>query len=68
MLENFNARLMVVGHTPLATITQRYDGRLIDVNTSPFVAEALLLVRTRSGWDRFRIREEGPPERLEDPR
>lgn len=64
VLDRFGARLMVVGHTPLATITQRYAGSLIDVNTTPFAAEALLLVRTRRGWDRYRIREQGAPEPL----
>jgi hypothetical protein len=67
VLDRFDARLMVVGHTPLPTITQRYGGRLIDVNPSPFASEALLLVRTRDGWDRLRIREQGPPEPLDDP-
>lgn len=66
VLDRFDAGVLVVGHTPLPTITQRYGGRLIDVNTLPFASEALLLVRRRDGWDRYRIRESGPPELLEE--
>jgi hypothetical protein len=66
VLKRFGATLAVVGHTPMTTgITQRFGGRLIDVNTFPFVSQALLLARTRSGLQRFRIGENGPPERIE---
>ncbi len=64
VLQRFDARLLVIGHTPLSTITPRYNGALIDVNTFPFVQEALLLVRNGKAWNRFRIRESGFPERL----
>jgi len=67
ILDRFGARTHVVGHTPHPTITQSYGGRLVDVNTVPFAAEALLLVRRGDSWDRFRIRESGPPEPLEPP-
>jgi hypothetical protein len=64
VLQRFGAALHVVGHTPIPGVQSRYDGRLIDVNTLPFVTEALLLVRRGRDWDRFRIRESGAPERL----
>jgi Calcineurin-like phosphoesterase len=68
VLHRFDATLAVVGHTPMQTgITERFGGRLIDVNTLPFVAQALLLTHERAGWNRWRIRETGPPERLRPP-
>lgn len=67
ILDQFDVRTHVVGHTPHRTITQSYGTRFIDVNTVPFVAEALLLVRAGDDWVRYRIRESGPPERLEPP-
>jgi hypothetical protein len=56
-----------VGHTPDSTIIQSYGGRFVTVNTVPFAAEALLLVREDNGWARYRVRETGPPEPLEPP-
>lgn len=67
VLARFGAKLAIVGHTPQPTITERYGGKLIAVNTFPFINEALLLVRQRDGWSRFRIRETGPPEPMEPP-
>jgi Calcineurin-like phosphoesterase len=65
VLTHFGAKIAVVGHTPQPTITERYGGRLIAVNTFPFINEALLLVRQRDGWARYRIRETGRPEPIE---
>ena len=65
VLRRFDARLHVVGHTPHPTIRQRFNGAYIEVNTVPFAAEALLLVRRGNGWDRFRYRESGPAESLQ---
>jgi hypothetical protein len=62
VLRRFNARVHVVGHTPHSAIRERFGGTFIDVNTTAFAAEALLLVRRGNGWDRLRIRESGPPE------
>ncbi len=57
VLQHFDASVLVVGHTPGATVRERYDGKLIGVNTVPFGAEMLLLVRGREGWERWRIGE-----------
>ncbi len=67
ILDHFDAGVHVIGHTPMRTITQTYGGHLIDVNTVPFAAEALLLVRRGDVWDRYRIKDEGPPEPLDPP-
>jgi hypothetical protein len=64
VLDRFHARLHVIGHTPAGSIESRYNGTLIGVNTVPFAKEALLLVRQGRAWNRFRIRETGPPEPL----
>jgi len=64
VLQHFKAKTMVVGHTPGKTVRERYGGRLIAVNTLPFGAEMLLLVRKRDGWERWRIAESGSPKPL----
>lgn len=64
VLDHFDARLHVVGHTPDDHVRSRYAGDLILTNTSPFGRELLLLVRERDGWARFRIGTTGPPEAL----
>jgi len=64
VLRHFDVSTMIVGHTPGPTVRERYDGHLIAVNTLPFGAEMLLLVRKREGWERWRIAESGPPKPL----
>jgi hypothetical protein len=59
VLSRFGARTHVVGHTPGPTIRARYDGSLIVVNTLPFAAEALLLVRRGDAWERWRVSARG---------
>jgi hypothetical protein len=62
VLKAFRSRVMVVGHTPGPAIRERFGGRLIAVNTLPFAAEILLMVRHGDDdWERFRIGETGPP-------
>ncbi len=65
VLDHFDARLHVVGHTPLTTITPMYGGNVIAVNTFPFAAELLLLVRDGRDYQRWRFRSSGPPERVD---
>jgi len=64
VLQHFDVKTMVVGHTPGESVRERFDGHLIDVNTLPFATEMLLLVRQRDGWERWRIGESGPPKPL----
>jgi len=64
VLDHFGARVHVVGHTALATITERYEGAVIAVNTFPFAAELLLLVRDGESYERWRFRSSGPRERI----
>ena len=67
MLENFNSRVHVVGHTPLKTIGEFYEGKLIATDLEEPATEMLHLTRREDGgWDRFRIPLEGEPTRLSD--
>lgn len=61
VLNHFEARLHVVGHTPGPDVRSAYDGDLVLTNTAPFGRELLLLVRESDGWARFRIATSGPP-------
>jgi hypothetical protein len=61
VLNAFRARVMVVGHTTGPHVRERFGGKLLAVNTLPFVIEAALLVRRGDAWDRFRIGVTGPP-------
>jgi hypothetical protein len=67
VLQHFDSRLHVMGHTPVPGIREVYDGRMILANPLPLGDEILLLVRDREGgtWDRKRVQREGPPLPLE---
>jgi hypothetical protein len=56
------ADVHVVGHTPVATVHARYDGRLIATNPIQFGTEGVLMVRDPRGYQRYRYRLSGPPE------
>ena len=55
MLRLAEADLLVVGHTPVATMHARYDERVIAAHTPRFGAELLLLVRDGDGYRRYRV-------------
>jgi len=64
-LARFGTRVHVVGHTPVPTITSRYEGKLIDVDMEDPAIELLLLTKDEQGrYQRWRYRLEGPPEPL----
>jgi hypothetical protein len=64
VLAHFRARLHVVGHTPVPTIRGTHGGSFLDVNTTPFAAEMLLITRKGGALERWRYRTRGRPERL----
>ncbi|HUP21000.1 MAG TPA: metallophosphoesterase [Gemmatimonadota bacterium] len=64
VLDGFDAGLHVVGHTPVPTITSRYDGRVIAVDVEDSATEMLLLERTAEGLRRWVVGLEGEPEPL----
>lgn len=56
VLDRFDASVHVVGHTPVPTIQQRYDGKLIAADLHEAATEMLFLARREDGgWDRYRI-------------
>jgi hypothetical protein len=67
VLDRFDARLHVVGHTPVPHIQQRYDSVLIAVDLEEAASEMLLLARTGTDYDRYLCRLEGPAEPLTAP-
>jgi hypothetical protein len=64
-LANFRADVHVVGHTPVPTISELYDGRLLAVDLADPALEMLLLTRDADGGRRaWRVGLRGPPEPL----
>jgi hypothetical protein len=63
VLRRFDATVHVIGHTPGPSIRAGYSGKVLMVNTLPFAAEMLLLVRQGQVYERVRIRSSGEPER-----
>lgn len=64
VLRRYRSRIHVIGHTPVPTIQEAYEGSLILVNTIDFASELLLLVRADGTYERYRYRMWGPPEPL----
>ncbi|MDX1395925.1 MAG: metallophosphoesterase [Gemmatimonadota bacterium] len=67
VLESFDVGVHVVGHTPVKTIREGYDGRLIATDLEEAATEMLHMVRRPDGtWDRYRIPLFGEPSRLSE--
>ena len=64
VLEEFGADVHVVAHTPLSTITARYDGKLLTVDLERPATEMLLLEWDAGGggYRRWKVTLKGPPE------
>ena len=68
VLDRFDARIHVVGHTPVAEICEKYGGRLIATDLEDAATEMLLMARAGDGgWERWRIPLTGEPEPLTPP-
>lgn len=62
VLDRYDASIHVIGHTPVETIQERYDGRLIATDLSDAATEMLFLARDGDGgWSRYRIPLFGAP-------
>lgn len=59
MLDKHKSKIHVVAHTPLETITQRYDGKLLTTDLKEAATELLLLVRKKNKYKRYKIDSEG---------
>lgn len=65
VLKKFKCKLHVVAHTPVETIQQSYDGKIIAVDLFKPVTEMLLLVRTKSKkYKKFKYKINGSLEPL----
>lgn len=64
VLDRYDSHVHIVAHTPVETIQERYDGKLIAVDLLDAASEMLLMVRNGDGWERFKIPLVGPPEPL----
>lgn len=66
VLARHDARVHVVGHTPVKPIQARHGGRLVAVDLPEPATEMLLLVREEDGsYARWRYGVEGPPQPVE---
>ncbi len=59
MLKKYDSKFHVVAHTPLETITQKYEGKLLTTDLNDAATQLLLMVRQRNKYKRFKIDSEG---------
>lgn len=64
-LERHDSDIHVVGHTPVDSIEQMYNGALIAVDLENEATEMLMLVRSPASYERYRYTLSGPPQPLE---
>ena len=63
VLKKFDSKIHLVAHTPVSTISELYDGKLIAVDLPKPATEMILLVRyKKKKYKKFRIKLQGPPE------
>ena len=67
ILKKFKSKLHVVAHTPVPTIRELYNGKIVAVDLNIPATEMLLLVRNgKNKVKRFRIRSDGLTEPLRE--
>ena len=59
MLKKYKSKVHVVAHTPLKTITQRYNGKLLTTDLEDASTQLLLLVRKNKLYSRYKIDSSG---------
>lgn len=64
-LNKFKAKIHIVAHTPLKTISQKYDGKLIATDLYKPATQLLLLKKEKKGYQRFVINASGLVAELE---
>lgn len=65
MLKHFKSKLHVVAHTPVRTIQQFYNGKVVAVDLAEAATEMLLLVRKdKNKFRRFKVMLDGRVEQL----
>jgi len=59
MLKKYQSKVHIVAHTPLKTITQKYQGKLLTTDLNEAATELLLLVRNKKKYSKFKIDSSG---------
>ena len=59
MLKRYRSKIHVVAHTPLPSITQKYDGKLLTTDLEDAATQLLLLVKDRNKYSRYKIDSSG---------
>ena len=59
MLKRYRSKVHVVAHTPLKTITQKYDGKLLTTDLEDASTQLLLLAKRKNKYKRFKIEYSG---------
>jgi calcineurin-like phosphoesterase family protein len=59
MLKRYKSKVHVIAHTPLPSITQKYDGKLLTTDLEDAATQLLLLVKKRNKYKRFKIEYSG---------
>ncbi len=59
MLKKYKSKIHIVAHTPLATITQKHEGKLLTTDLNEAATQLLLLVKNKKKYSRFKIDSEG---------
>lgn len=65
VLKNFKSKVHVVAHTPVRSIGEFYDGKIVAVDLADAATEMLLLVRrSKNKFNRFKVLLDGTLEQL----
>ena len=59
MLKKYKSKVHIVAHTPLETITQKYEGKLLTTDLNEAATQLLLLVRNKKKYSKFKIDSSG---------
>lgn len=59
MLKKYDSKVHIVAHTPLETITKRYNGRLLTTDLNEASTQLLLLVKKRNKYGTYKIDSSG---------
>lgn len=59
MLNKHSAKIHVVAHTTLETITQKYDGKLLTTDLDDAATQLLFLIKQRNKYKRYKIDSDG---------
>ena len=59
MLKKYDSKIHIVAHTPLKTITEKYNGKLLTTDLNDAATELLLLVKKKKRYKKYKINSDG---------